>query len=269
MELFYRNTGKGPAFVILHGLYGASDNWLGIAGMLKDQFELFIPDMRNHGQSPKSDNMYYSSMREDILQLFEKCKIEKAILLGHSMGGRVAIDFALNYPEKISHLIVGDISPRPYNQTRNYKHLFKHHQIIIDKLLELPIKETSDRKELAKLLQRKLYDERLVNFLLKNLKRDDNKEFYWTVNLEVLKENLQTILAGIGEEEISRHYGTTGFPVLFLRGSLSSYLTEDDTAFIEQLFPYAEIEEIPDAGHWLHAEQPEIFIEKVKRFVFG
>lgn len=268
MNLFFRNTGSGSTLVILHGLYGSSDNWMGIANNLKNDFEIFIPDLRNHGQSPHSSVMDYSLMREDIYEFFLTNNIEKAILLGHSMGGRIAIDFALSYPEKISHLIVADISPRPYNESKNYKILFKHHKLIIEKLLSIKIEEYQDRKQISDMLIKKLYDERLVAFLLKNLKRDKEKNFYWAINLPIISQQLETILRGDTETDISKHFNTTGFPVLFIKGGLSSYLTSADYDFIKQLFPYAEIEEIENAGHWLHAEQPEIFVKKIRDFVF-
>ncbi|MBN2683544.1 MAG: alpha/beta fold hydrolase [Bacteroidales bacterium] len=269
MNLFFRKYGSGPAFVILHGLYGSSDNWVGIANSLKDNFEVFIPDLRNHGQSPKSDLMNYTELRNDVVDFFAQNNIEKAIVLGHSMGGRIAIDFALNYPEKISHLVVADISPRPYSESRNYKLIFKHHRFILQQLLSVNLPDFNERKQISDLLQKKLYDERLVNFLLKNLKRDKESGFYWAINLDVINNELENILKGASGTELANFLNTSGFPVLFLKGSLSSYLTSDDYVFIRKLFPFAEIEEIEDAGHWLHAEQPEIFVNKVREFVFS
>jgi esterase len=269
MNLFFRKTGSGPALVILHGLYGSSDNWMGIANNLKNEFEIFIPDLRNHGQSPKSSLMNYTSMRNDVLGFFEQNKIEKAVLLGHSMGGRVAIDFALNFPEKISHLVVVDISPRPYLESRNHNIVFKHHKYIIKQLMEVTLDDLNDRKQVSEILLRKLYDERLVNFLLKNLKKHKESGFYWALNLPVIANELENILKGTSDTDINKHFNTTGFPVLFLKGSLSSYLTSDDYPFIRKLFPFAEIKEIEEAGHWLHAEQPEIFVNNIRDFVFS
>jgi esterase len=269
MNLFYRKTGSGPALVILHGLYGSSDNWMGIANSLKNDFEVFVPDLRNHGQSPKNHVMSYDSMRNDIHEFFITNNIEKAVLLGHSMGGRVAIDFALNFQEKISHLVVADISPRPYSESRNHNLVFKHHQYIIKQLLEVSVNDFNDRKQIFELLIKKLYDERLVNFLLKNLKKNKDSGFYWTINLPVIAAELDSILKGASKIDLDKFINTTGFPVLFLKGSLSSYLTSDDYPFIRKLFPFAEIEEIEEAGHWLHAEQPVIFVNKLRDFVFS
>jgi pimeloyl-ACP methyl ester carboxylesterase len=262
MELFFRKTGKGYPIIILHGLYGMSDNWFSIAGLLSAKAEVWLPDLRNHGRSPHSEVHSYKAMSDDMLEFIQSHAIHKPILIGHSMGGKVAMTLAKNHPELISALCVVDIAPKDYAIDHTID--FHSHKHIIDSLCSLNLSNIHSREEADLQLKEKIPSDRLRAFLLKNLQRNQKKTFQWLFNLPVLKKSLSYIAGGFGNDW--DNIVISGFPVLFLKGEKSNYILSEDFPLIEKIFPAAIIETIPNAGHWLHAENPELVVELVEKF---
>ena len=261
MELFFRKYGQGPPLIIIHGLYGSSDNWVSIGRKLAENFEVYIIDQRNHGRSPHSPDHNYRLLKEDLHEFMDTNSIEKAVIIGHSMGGKTAMFFAVDYPERVSHLIVADISPRSYKDTDSEQLL--SHSTIIRAMYNLDFYGIQSRDEVDKILVKDIPDARVRQFLLKNVKRSKNNEYSWILNVKAIKNELPNILEGLNENQKE----IIGFPVLFLSGEKSNYITKKDQNFISKVFPYADIESIPNAGHWLHAEQPELFLKKIEDFI--
>ena len=260
MKLFFRKYGeKNPALIIVHGLYGMSDNWVAIAKALSKEFEVFVIDQRNHGNSPHSTEHNYNLLQEDLHEFMQEQEIEKAVLLGHSMGGKTVMNFAKYHPEMISALVVVDISPKRYKGEQLEKSKAKHLQIL-KAMQSIDIQNIEKREDIRSKIISELKEERVADFILKNLKRIDGK-YQWKLNLDTIINKLDNIIADIDfTEEIS------GFPVLFIRGEKSNYILDSDISFIEEKFPVAEISTIKDTGHWIHAEQPAKLLQILKEF---
>jgi len=265
MALFYRTLGDGHPLIIIHGLYGASDNWMTIAKQLSSRFQVFAIDQRNHGQSPHLPQHDYFSMREDLKIFMDKHNLKKASILGHSMGGKTAIYFAAAYPERVEQLIVVDISPCAYTHDNSAK--INIHRQIIGGLRAIDPAKLKTRSEADEILAQYISDKRTRQFLLKNLYRDNNKQFRWKLNLPVIEAQLKNVMDGFTPETINQKI--SGFPVLFIRGMKSDYLRPQDKEAALRLFPMAEFIDIPDAGHWVHAEQPRLFLKAVNQFLEG
>lgn len=253
--------------VIVHGLYGASDNWVSIAHGLEDAFEVYIVDQRNHGASPHAKEHNYEVMREDLKEFMDEHGLDQAILLGHSMGGKTIMFFADKYPERVASLIVVDIAPIPYHDLAITSHIAGNHSKMIDALLELDLNTLESREDAGRKLATKIGSERIRMFLLKNLTRDKEKHFVWKINLPILRDNLDAIMDGLDINTIRSKGGITGFPVLFISGANSDYIQPEDHATIREVFPTAEIVTIRDSGHWVHAEQPGLLVKTVKYFL--
>ncbi len=270
MDLFYRKYGQGPALIIVHGLYGASDNWVSIAKGLQDYFEVFLIDQRNHGRSPHHPDHTYEAMKEDLKQFMDEHEIEKAVLLGHSMGGKTVMHFAKEYPERISHLIVVDIAPISYLDDARKKHRTLDHATLIQAMRSVDFSKIESRQDVDDALSDTIPPERVRQFLMKNLRRESNNQFSWSLNLEALWNNLPHILDGLNEKEFEKGRGITGFQVLFVKGAESDYITQDVfDSIVLTIFPYAELVTIPKAGHWVHAEQPDLLIKNLLYFVLA
>ena len=253
MKLFCRKTGQGPPLIILHGLYGSSDNWLTFSRMIEDYFEVFLIDQRNHGQSPHSNIHSFQAMRDDLLEFIETNSITDPIIMGHSMGGKTAMFFAVSFPDKLKSLIVLDISPRYYSADDdiNVQHL--SHRKIIDILYRFPLSEIQSREQAGKLLSGEIGSERIRQFLLKNLKRNTDGSFSWKLNIKALKNQTDELFKGLDKNELKPY----NYPVLFVKGAQSSYISSADFDLIKDMFPGADIRTITGAGHWLQAEKPE------------
>jgi pimeloyl-ACP methyl ester carboxylesterase len=267
MKLNYRKLGQGHPLIIVHGLYGSSDNWLTIAKDLAEHFEIFILDQRNHGSSPHADSHTYDDMKEDLKEFMDDMGIDKAILLGHSMGGKTVMFFAVDYPERVTSLLVADIAPKNYSKISDYAPQTIDHTSIVSAMLNFNLTGYKSRTEIDQKLSEDIKSDRVRMFLLKNLKRDENKNFIWKLNIKTISDYLPQILDGIDGDQFTNGRGITGFPVLFMRGAKSNYITDDDHNLIRTIFPYAEITTIPNAGHWVHAEQPRLLVKTVEYFV--
>ncbi|HJX70992.1 MAG TPA: alpha/beta fold hydrolase [Bacteroidales bacterium] len=263
MKLFYRKFGHGCPLIILHGLYGSSDNWVSFARSLSGHFKVYIPDQRNHGQSPNHSHHSYEDLRDDLSEFIHEHSIINPVLIGHSMGGKTAMFFASRYPELIRALIVIDISPGKYNEDEEENTRFLKHRDILRILSELPVEDFKSREDADKALHQYIRIERIRNFLLKNLTRDENGGFRWKLNLPVLRSNLDHIMAGLENEQFLH----PDYPVLFVKGELSDYISEKDVRIITTLFPAAQIKTIHGAGHWIHAEKPDELFTTIYEFL--
>jgi esterase len=243
MKLFFRQFGEGAPVIILHGLFGLSDNWVSIGKRIAGKFAVYIPDLRNHGQSPHNPAFSYPAMTDDLLEFTEEHNLKNPILIGHSMGGKVAMNFALEYPCLVNQLIVVDISPRRY-PARSI------HSDIIHAMLSVNLNQVSSRGEVEALLQNALHDSRIRQFILKNLYYSASKVLDWRPDLQAINNNLDAIFDGI---QTDRKYNKA---TLFVKGGLSDYITPSDDVLIHEMFPLAIIKTIPSATHWVHADAP-------------
>jgi pimeloyl-ACP methyl ester carboxylesterase len=266
MELFYRKSGHGEPLVILHGLYGSSDNWHSIARELADKHTVYLIDQRNHGHSPHHPEHNYDLLVSDLEEFMLRHHLTRSVILGHSMGGKAALAFSVNNPEKVSKLIVVDISPLGYNSSSNAPERSIHERIIRALLAVDPL-QIKTRNEADAILQKTIALPAIRQFLLKNLKRDGEGKFYWGLNIKGLSDNLQSIFAGVVPETASQLSAAANLPALFIKGAYSGYIRNHDEAAIRQYFPNARLITIQGAGHWTHADQPQAFIRTVREFL--
>ena len=270
MKLFFREEGKqGKKIIIIHGLYGSSDNWLTVGKKLGKNHHVYLIDQRNHGRSPNTDAHTYELMKEDLAGFFEQQQIDKAIVIGHSMGGKTAMYFAAEYPEKIEKLIIADIAPKDYMELGESSQYYQH-QLILETLIELNnhCEDYRSREDIARFLQLKLGSRDLVMFLLKSIYLDkDSNHFKCRVNVDVLYDSLDEIISGMNYRWLEDRIPILTYPVLFIRGAKSNYLTEEDLKLVKEIYPDALVATIPNAGHWLHAEQPKLFMDALLKFI--
>ncbi len=263
MELFYRKEGSGSPLVIIHGLYGSSDNWINIGKRLAEKHTVYMIDQRNHGRSPFDDSHTFNDMRNDLVEFFDQHQIEKAIVLGHSMGGKAAMWFALDYPEKVEKLVIADIAPKDYLLLKEDSQFYLHQNILLA-MQEIDFSKIKSRNDVDEFMAEKIDDERIRQFLLKNVARDKKKKQYkWRVNAEVLYDHLDEIVSGVNIKWFDDRIPITNYPVIFIRGMKSKYILPEDEKLINEIYPDARIVDIPEAGHWLHAEKPQKFMEAV------
>ena len=258
MELFFRKTGSGPPMVILHGLYGSSDNWHSIAKEISTHYTVYIPDLRNHGRSPHSDEFSYDIISDDIHELVTSLGMRKFILAGHSMGGKAALKFALKWPEMINSLVIVDISPFGSSETGNA--FFRQHSEILDAIISLDLNGLKSRSEADKLLAMSISSEKIRGFIMKNLDRKSDNTFEWKLNAISLKKNLPEIMSGVTGKDLYAE-SVSGFPVTFVKGEFSEYLVEEEITEIRKVFPSAEIIVVNNTGHWIHSERPDAIIK--------
>ncbi len=251
MKLHFREYGNGRPMVILHGLFGSSDNWLTQAKLFAENYRVLTVDLRNHGLSPHDEAFDYSSMVDDLEEFFRDHDLSGAILIGHSMGGKAAMNFSISHPDAVGKLVIVDIAPRSYDL---------EHYVIADGLASIPIDTISSRKEAEEHLATYVSDLGTRQFLLKNLQRMSEGGFSWKMNLPVIREKL----ANVGVDLISE--GTFTKPTLFVRGGNSSYVLDTDIARIKEVFPKAEVQTM-DTGHWVQAEKPEEFVSLVTNWL--
>jgi len=250
MELFYREMGEGQPLVILHGLFGFSDNWQTQAKKFSDYYRVILVDLRNHGHSPWSDAFSYALMVEDLKSLFDALNLTDVILLGHSMGGKVAMHFAQKYEGRLNKLIVVDMGVKSYPL---------HHEHILKAFHEIDLSKLSARSEAEAILKQFIDSDGVRQFLLKNLYWMEKGKLSWRVNFPVLEREMSEILSALPEKEVLTS-------TLFIRGELSNYILDSDIPILESYFPDAQLISVENAGHWVHAEAPEAFVDAVLVF---
>lgn len=253
MELFFRTYGEGSPLLILHGLFGQSDNWNTLAKKIaENNFTVYTIDLRNHGQSPHNKEMNYEVMAKDVHELIKKENIHHPSLLGHSMGGKVAMMYDYLFPDTLSKLIVADIAPKQYPPDG--------HQDVFHALQSINFNTISLRKEAEQELKKHLHNEAVVQFLLKNIYWKNDNQLDWRFNLNAIIHHYPEIIAALPTY-------TSHTPALFIKGEKSHYITEKDHTLIKKTYPHAQIITIPNAGHWVHAEQPQLFINEILKFL--
>ncbi|TAH24757.1 MAG: alpha/beta fold hydrolase [Cytophagales bacterium] len=251
MKLYYRVLGHGAPMIIMHGVFGTCDNWITVSKNLAEHYQVFLLDLRNHGQSPHSTEFSYEAMANDLSEFIESHQLIRPIIIGHSMGGKVAMKYAATF-DNISSLIVADIAPRFYK---------RHHDQILNGLNALPLNKIKSRIEADEILATYISELSVRQFLLKNLFRNDQGEFQWRLNLPVITKNIDIV----GEAQVSE--SRINIPTLFIKGEKSNYIRKEDEISIHQIFSNAKIVEISNAGHWVQAEEPLAFIDAVISFL--
>ena len=243
---------KGQNLIVIHGLFGMSDNWNTLGKRFAKYCKVHLIDLRNHGRSPHSTEFNYEVMCEDLLEYMVDNSIENPIILGHSLGGKVAMKFAFTHPDKLEKLIVADIAPKKYNTD--------FHKNLLATLYKLPLEDFEKRSEIDELLSLTYKDKGMRLFLMKNLYRNEDKKFAWRFNIDVLLEKVHNI------QEADFVNGKLNIPTHFIRGGNSDYINIADELLINKHFADFSICTIEGAGHWLHAESPERFYNEVMGF---
>lgn len=251
--LYSRIEGQGKPLLIIHGFLGMSDNWKTLGAQYAALgFEVHLLDLRNHGKSFHSDQFSYRLMADDVLDYCKRQNLDKVSVIGHSMGGKVAMLFAVENPAKVEKLIVADIGPKYYAP---------HHDSILAGLNAVDFSGKPDRKAVEEILLPYIPDFGTRQFLMKNLYWETPGQLAFRFNLDAFNKNTDAIGTALPEGAIFEK------PVLFIRGGKSNYILDADLAGIGKHFPAYELETIPDAGHWLHAENPQQFFEKTSNFL--
>jgi esterase len=245
-------SGTGQSFLILHGFLGMSDNWKSIANQLNTHFEVHTLDLRNHGKSFHSDDFSYDLMVEDVQSYLTFHKLNQVILLGHSMGGKVAMQLACEHQDLLEKLIIADIGPKYYPL---------HHQQILAGLQAVDFSVQPSRGDVEDILSEFIPEFGVRQFLMKNLYWKTSGQLDFRFNLNALANNIEEIGKALPEEFLFEK------DTLFLRGANSKYILDEDWSAIQLQFPKSQLETIADAGHWLHAEQPQLFLEKLHQFL--
>ena len=252
IELNYKSFGQGEPVIILHGLFGMLDNWQTIAKELADHYQVFLLDLRNHGKSPHTDEMNYELMCEDLLHFMDDHWIYRAKIIGHSMGGKLAMQFVKEHEDRVKKLVVVDIAPKRYKG---------NHMPIFEVLQGLDLEKLSSRNQIDDILQESIDSFGVRQFLMKNLKRNKEGGFRMKMNLSALYNNYNAILAGISFEE------TISVPSLFIRGAESPYVTDEDWKELKNSFSDSQLVTIDHAGHWVHADQKDQLVASLFEFL--
>jgi esterase len=252
MRLHYRSYGTGSPLVILHGLFGSLNNWQTLAKRLGGHFSVFALDLRNHGQSPHSDDITYEVMAGDVREFVLEHGISPACVIGHSMGGKTAMELALRFPDLVDRLVVVDIAPKEYPPA---------HDGLIEAMDAVDLKAYATREEIGRALAESVRDAPIRQFLLTNLRRGERGMYRWKINLEAIKANSREL----GKAQTSDLPFQN--PVLFISGGRSRSIIPDDRPAIMRLFPRAVFETIDGASHWVHADAPEEFLQLVLGFL--
>ncbi len=254
VELHYRETGNpgAPPLILLHGLFGSSANWMGIARRLESDWRIVIPDLRNHGRSPHTETMNYREMAGDLVSLMDRLGLETAHLVGHSMGGKLAMVLALEQGDRVAKLVVADAAPV------SYTHRF---ETIFEGLGAIRLDRLKDRQEAEQILAQEIESQPIRQYLLQNLIKQSGG-WGWRFHLAGLAREIETI-AGFPE---LNHLSFPG-DVLFIHGGSSSYVKPEHLPTIRELFPFARLRMLAGAGHWVYAEQPQLFTQAVRNFL--
>jgi esterase len=253
MQLAYRQLGQGRPLLILHGLYGSGRTWNAIGKQLSTDYSVYLPDLRNHGDSPWDSDHSYAAMAQDIAEFMQTHALEAPILVGHSMGGKVAMELALTpHTPPLGGLVVVDIAPRAYRS--------RYHHGILEALCAMHPETLDSRAEADAELEADIPDTLVRQFLITNLVRREEGGFRWKINVQGLYQDLDAILGPV-------RAGSYPHPALFMRGANSDYVRAEDLPPLYAQFPQAQLVSIPDAGHWVHADQPAVFISQLRQFL--
>jgi esterase len=251
MKLYCRIEGSGFPVVILHGLLGSADNWRAIGKRLSPSYQIYSVDLRNHGQSPHSERMTYPIMAEDLRELFEREQISEAHVVGHSLGGKVAMQFATSHPDRISKLVIVDIAPKAYPPSQ---------RSILAALERLELQGFKAFGEIDAALAPTIPEAAVRQFLMKNIVRVPSG-FQWRIDLASIAKSYDELTKAIIPD------GIYDKPALFMRGGRSDYIADTDLPAIQAIFPRAELVTIAGAGHWLHADSMDEFLQVVTDFL--
>lgn len=252
MELAFREYGQGQPLLILHGLFGQSDNWNTLAkGFAEQGFWVFTIDQRNHGLSPHSEEWSYQVMADDLKEFIDTHDLKEPIVLGHSMGGKTAMFFELSYPGVSSRLIVADMAARV---------TARHHDDVLKALNAVDFSSIKTRKEAEEVLSREISDFGTKQFLLKNIYWNENEQMDWRFDLATITKKYDAVLEQVPE-------GSSPVKTLIVRGGRSNYVSDADVEDLKRRFPSAILVTIKDAGHWVHAEKPKEFFDTVLQFI--
>ena len=255
MQLNFKQLGEtGEPLVVMHGLFGNLRNWNWHARELAREFRVFPLDLRNHGDSPHSDSMSYPVMANDILEFLDTQELSSAHLLGHSMGGKVAMQLALAHPDRVNRLLVADIAPVAYDEERG------DHENVFNGLLAVDLEGIASRGQAEQELARHVDSPEVRSFLISNLVKQPGDGYRWRFNLSALYQNYDRLREGVGAGSVFEK------PTLFIRGALSNYIREEDWEAVQQLFPRARVKTMMGVGHWLHAEKPQVFYKLARDF---
>jgi len=253
VELHFERFGHGAPVLILHGLFGSSTNWRRIGKKLGERYCVYAVDQRNHGRSPHVDAVGYEDLVADSLAFLDRHGIERAAVIGHSMGGKAAMKLALAAPERVEALVVVDIAPARQSADGL--------RTVLDALLVVDPSSCATREEVDAKLAARIPDARLRQFLLMNVTRGEDGTLRWRLNLPAIADHFAELAGPIDSD--TAYEG----PALFVRGEMSGYVRDADRADIERLFPRASVVTIKGAGHWLHAEAPDLFLGVVGGFL--
>lgn len=251
--LYSRIEGTGKPLLIIHGFLGMSDNWKSFSSLyVAEGFQTHILDLRNHGKSFHSDDFSYDLMAQDVLEYCQGNNLEKIAIIGHSMGGKVAMLFATEHPEMVDKLVVADIGPKYYAP---------HHQDILAGLNAVDFSTKPRRTDVEEILYPYIPDFGTRQFLMKNLYWKEPGQLDFRFNLKVFNEKIDVVGTSLAENAMFEK------PTLFIRGGNSKYILDSDLPEIKSHFPNFELVTIPNAGHWLHAENPKLFFEETSEFL--
>lgn len=250
MKLHYRKMGQGQPLVILHGLFGSSDNWQTLGRKFAEDFEVYLVDLRNHGHSPHHDEFSYQLMVDDVFEFFQTEFLSDVILVGHSMGGKAAMWFAQQHPHYLEKLIVVDMGIKSYPS---------HHDKILAGLNAVDVNVVKSRGEADRILGEYVPELGVKQFLLKNLYWVEKGQLGWRINIPVLQREMPEILSELPDEVVDT-------PTLFIRGDQSNYILDEDFFDLRQAFPNSMVHTVENAGHWVHAESPQEFYLTVMDF---
>lgn len=248
----YGEEQLGTPLLVFHGLFGMLDNWGSFGREFGALFPVHLLDLRNHGKSFHSENMSHDDLAQDILNYMEAHQLEKVNLLGHSLGGKAVMQFAIKFPERVEKLIVADISPKAYPP---------HHQGIIKALQSVDFSTIQSRNEVEAILSQYIPEASVIQFLTKNLYWTEDKKLNWRFNLKTLAEKYNDFVSN------AIRFGVFSGKTLFIAGEKSNYILPQDGFLIKQQFPNSKIIQIPNAGHWVQAENPKDFNNAVKVFL--
>lgn len=252
-DLYYSKAGSGPPLIVMHGLFGSGRNWHSQVRRLSESYEVLAIDLRNHGQSFHADEMSYAAMAADVARLLDRLGLGECRMLGHSMGGKVAMTLAIRYPGLVSRMVVADIAPLAY---------YHHYDDLIDPILALDLGNFETRTQVDHALRPHIPEDQLRAFLLQNLVREA-PAWRWRINWRVIQRDMEALT---GFNELPRDW-LGELPTLFIRGASSDYIDDSGIEVIERHFANANIATIASAGHWLHAEKPDEFSQLVLDFM--